>query len=979
MNQNPGIHVLNPNRSGLSKISDELLNMFVSFKSVSKNNSVLVASNNVLNQTNTNGRVIDYIPVKTYEDLNGNEVEYLTTNYLNSHGVNSTTDLTNPLNKFNSSENLGITSIDIEYGSNLVPQVKMSFIDLRGAAIFNYLPDTPLDERYSDFFKFPYPVFELIVKGYYGQPIKYCLHLLKMNVSFNDTTGSFEIICDFVGYTFAFFRDLPINMIMSITGNRGYNNLKNIYNRMGSLDRYKPKIKNTQDIIDLTNPDNQLTLEGLLGRINNIEDDLKPIKKNVDAGKYIELTKIKKYIIDLKESIGVLNPTPIRTHNGIVLNNQVNNKVNTRFLDTIIVKISNDLKAEVTTFGDDITDEIKDLITEYNNIIDTNKLNNLTNSNGDNINTPQSITDISETIKNLFKQINSIKLVNGIIVENTTINGTQITSEEASIINNNLNLVNNGVNNIVYTIEYNQIVNNFYNNLLTIEDDINNAIDEYRSKVNNIVSKEITSLLGFAPTFNNIFKIITANVQAFVEEVHKVAKIAEGYESNRSNAFMVPLKNKSGLTQEVKPFPRIIKTNNTNQPTNVLNQNNLNVSGTGGTKIEFEYSWPGAGIYDNSSDKIIKTESIGLFPEAQLVIDTVNNYSNYNSNSSKNIKSKSDAETNKLNNVSINDPDLLKTVYNFYRNFFIKWVDGSDESDIFNTPCYASFENEAFLFDSFGFIDRMWRDIGDDLIVNLEHLKLMLSGTNTKQDLLSLVSNIFDKNNLVGMTLPGYYGFESVSDDLVEKVFQPDTAINSIVSGPMMLGIFNANANSKFVSTNSNINSRHNDDVLNIKNFGLDSVKPSRYRQLDRVLGFEVTIGNPNQQFFKNLNITTSNITETQESLTQISKMVDNNINENSIKWKGNDLYQVAEVRSYEAELETMGNMCIQPLMYFQLSNVPLFSGGYLITNVKHKITPNHIMTSFKGIRQSIVQAPITKEPLLSINFNLDNFLDINE
>jgi hypothetical protein len=57
------------------------------------------------------------------------------------------------------------------------PIVVIDFIDVRGSAIFQnrgklkkmVLINTVL-------FQLPYPLFELTIKGYYGKPVKYCLH-----------------------------------------------------------------------------------------------------------------------------------------------------------------------------------------------------------------------------------------------------------------------------------------------------------------------------------------------------------------------------------------------------------------------------------------------------------------------------------------------------------------------------------------------------------------------------------------------------------------------------------------------------------------------------------------------------------------------------------------------------------------------------------------------------------------------------------
>ena len=37
-----------------------------------------------------------------------------------------------------------------------------------------------------------YPVFKLSVKGYYGQMVDYCLHMLNWTTTFDSTTGNFE-------------------------------------------------------------------------------------------------------------------------------------------------------------------------------------------------------------------------------------------------------------------------------------------------------------------------------------------------------------------------------------------------------------------------------------------------------------------------------------------------------------------------------------------------------------------------------------------------------------------------------------------------------------------------------------------------------------------------------------------------------------------------------------------------------------------
>ena len=42
-------------------------------------------------------------------------------------------------------------------------------------------------------------------------------------------------------------------------------------------------------------------------------------------------------------------------------------------------------------------------------------------------------------------------------------------------------------------------------------------------------------------------------------------------------------------------------------------------------------------------------------------------------------------------------------------------------------------------------------------------------------------------------------------------------------------------------------------------------------------------------------------------------------------------LYNFYKMRSYECQIESLGNAMIQPTMYFNLRHVPMFNGPYMI------------------------------------------------
>ena len=179
--------------------------------------TILAASNDKLTMTS--------IAKGTLSFLGNNGKNYDTTwtdTYLNVTENSSTGDKTNnssPQNK--TSQSLGIQSISILVkGANFVPQVNINFIDVRGKTLF----EAPDDSPYNAFFHLPWPIFYLTVKGYYGQAIRYRLHLVKFTSKFNENNGNFEITTNFVGSTYAFMNDIPLKGILNAPYMYAYDN-----------------------------------------------------------------------------------------------------------------------------------------------------------------------------------------------------------------------------------------------------------------------------------------------------------------------------------------------------------------------------------------------------------------------------------------------------------------------------------------------------------------------------------------------------------------------------------------------------------------------------------------------------------------------------------------------------------------------------------------------------------------------------------
>jgi hypothetical protein len=77
-------------------------------------------------------------------------------------------------------------------------------------------------------------------------------------------------------------------------------------------------------------------------------------------------------------------------------------------------------------------------------------------------------------------------------------------------------------------------------------------------------------------------------------------------------------------------------------------------------------------------------------------------------------------------------------------------------------------------------------------------------------------------------------------------------------------------------------------------------------------------------------------------------------------------LFDIYRQASYTCIVTCLGNVMIQPTMYFYLKNVPMFKGSYWIMDVTHSIKGNSISTSFTGVRISNSSLPNPKDSFMA-------------
>ena len=131
------------------------------------------------------------------DNNNLNKLKFTTNYYDGSTGKKTTFD------------SFGISNINVKINSSYIPQVNIQFVDIRGLSFFNQ-ENSP----YRIIFDFPPPTFRLTIKGYYGKPIIYDLHLTKYTSEFQSETGNFVIDASFVAMTFAALNDILLIFVI---------------------------------------------------------------------------------------------------------------------------------------------------------------------------------------------------------------------------------------------------------------------------------------------------------------------------------------------------------------------------------------------------------------------------------------------------------------------------------------------------------------------------------------------------------------------------------------------------------------------------------------------------------------------------------------------------------------------------------------------------------------------------------------------
>ena len=358
----------------------------------------------------------------------------------------------------------------------------------------------------------------------------------------------------------------------------------------------------------------------------------------------------------------------------------------------------------------------------------------------------------------------------------------------------------------------------------------------------------------------------------------------------------------------------------------------------------------------------------------------------------------------------LDDNDIKLDTYLTLKNIHDKWLTGSAAEGLRKVKLNATYDfnqnKESWLFSQFSFVDRAYTDISHKVIDPTPLLNLK---ENPKISLYTLMYDLIAHNQFEFFPLPTTVDFASKN---FEKSFIPHLTVDkeSIDQNPrfyvMYMGGFSDSldmesstyefANDGFditpepcidcpadfykgdITTISNQESLPNavlliegqaeDDggfriggpggAISVPSYGnWKCVGNSGFGdckiQKPELKAFAINYAQDNQNFFKSIALDQAEFQETQESLLIIDALSHEEGTTKDPMLKGQNLLNVYQKRSYTCKVEAFGMMSILPLQYFQLNNVPMFHGAYLITNVEHKVTQGDVSTSFEGVRVS--------------------------
>jgi hypothetical protein len=300
--------------------------------------------------------------------------------------------------------------------------------------------------------------------------------------------------------------------------------------------------------------------------------------------------------------------------------------------------------------------------------------------------------------------------------------------------------------------------------------------------------------------------------------------------------------------------------------------------------------------------------------------------------------------------------DRKMAMYDVFKQIYDRWKIGDSDSRV---ELYTA----EHINNNFIFRDTFNNEIGNDIRVDIKKLVDMLysilNGTDNDMSVYSFLNQVCADAHCLMLSLPTNVYASFSGERALERLFtpQPYTSMSVPTSTTFIITY-----NHKYAEhlNYSEGESAYKDDGVDFRNHFVVKTNAGDNNQL---AAFGITYSLGKQRFFNNIQVSMQKPQVTEQSLASLLSIANDGSTHGglSLTYDHHDLFDTYSQHSYMCDVEMMGNAQIMPMMYFQLNNIPLFKGGYMIVSAEHTINKDGMKTSFKGARVSKYQFDFTK------------------
>lgn len=334
-------------------------------------------------------------------------------------------------------------------------------------------------------------------------------------------------------------------------------------------------------------------------------------------------------------------------------------------------------------------------------------------------------------------------------------------------------------------------------------------------------------------------------------------------------------------------------------------------------------------------------------------------------------------ETFEVSEQTLKNKDLSIAIYYYLKNLWDKWLitSNTDEFDVSN-----------FFDENFIFIDSFYKNTYNALAINCEEFLQTYTGLSKEGSLFNFLADICAKHRCIFLPVPDFVGFNGKKEQDIEAMKQlfrpiPYNSMDGYENNNKFIVMYTYPPSSKKDESNG----YYSDSYDLFKNKCLTTVAEALFSKTDCVDGegnthfdksekpitrygynvpsFGVSFGRQNNHIFKSLKLSMENPIMTEQAMkAQWNICLKAGNSQHTIAFIGQDTFNVFCNYSYTITIEMMGNAQIAPLMYFQLTNVPLWSGTYMIFKVTHSMTPGNMTTTITAMKMAKFATPFNEK-----------------